>query len=845
MAEVCISGILCCLTLLLVILYNSRNSIAHIRTKRYQNFGCLAGVLRRPSFDDRLARGASPCGSEVSSIQSDSPDVARRALPPGPPDGSQNRPPQLTRLTVPGVQYSACSMSLQQLQHNAASAELTRRSAQLPQFVDTDLPQYRPSPIHMQRPEISRMTNTSPLPFAASWSTASQSQPGGLMVGPVASSNQSALISLPFVQQQLNLGQSAAVQTNAVNATMRFHGARVLPAEFDGSTAAAASARPEYAARQTQYKFFAPMAMQLTAAQRRAFMQMQPAAMCCVHQSVVVQQVFSRPLPRAVALAATVPTVCTVPPIRQQQQQQLERDRAGSWSNGAASAGNSEAILVNELLQPNSAGQLHALWTAQQPIVSRNNDKFHSPSTSTNSNSDTNDWECIDQRLPPPYPHLKLDMSTNEDNTTTSSEQAESVTDSGLGDGIGQADGFEILSSELQDTLVLHESENDAGSVEQADDWSLRTMVNNEADNNDKDSDTVTDGSEKCICHSPKPQRRPSAEEMDKRRPYLAMRHYPAAAFRFYMEQHYDNLIRQVKEREERRNKLERDMLELGIADDMKPQLRLLLQQKESNYNRLKRVKLNKGMFIRIQTLGVGAFGEVVLVQKRDTLQLFAMKILRWSEVVRRNQIAHVKAERDILAEADNDWVVKLYWSFRDDDCLYFILEYIPGGDLMGLLIKQEIFSEELARFYIAELVVAIENVHNLGFIHRDIKPDNILIDKQGHIKLTDFGLCTGFRPSHSSQAYKQSKLLAVTGNFVFRIFCGWFRAYLYGRLAVLCCAVVYGHAKQDSMLFNCADQSDGQETAAGRPLSMHQKAHSLVGTPNYIAPEVLEQTST
>jgi hypothetical protein len=655
----------------------------------------------------------------------------------------------------------------------------------LPQFVDTDLPQYRPSPIHMQRPELSRMMNTSPLPSYLS--TASQSQSGGLMVGHVASSNLSVLTSRPFIQQQLNHDLSAAVRTNNVSAATQFHGARALPAEFDGSIMAAASARPEYAARQTQYKFFAPMAMQLTAAQRHALMQMQPASMCCVRQSVVVQQVFSRPLPRPIALAATVPTACTVPPIRQQQQQ-LQRDRAGSWSNGAASAGNSEAMLVNELcqLQPSSAAQLHALWTAQQPMISRNNGKFHSPSTSTNSNSDTNDWECIDQRLPPSYPHLKLDISTNEDNTTTSSEQAESVTDSGLGDGIGQADGFEILSSELQDTLVLHESENDAGSVEQADDWSLRTMVNNEAGNNDNDSDTVTDSSEKCICHSPKPQRRPSAEEMDKRRPYLAMRHYPAAAFRFYMEQHYDNLIRQVKEREERRSKLERDMLELGIADDMKPQLRLLLQQKESNYNRLKRVKLNKDMFIRIQTLGVGAFGEVVLVQKRDTLQLFAMKILRWSEVVRRNQIAHVKAERDILAEADNDWVVKLYWSFRDDDCLYFILEYIPGGDLMGLLIKQEIFSEELARFYIAELVVAIENVHKLGFIHRDIKPDNILIDKQGHIKLTDFGLCTGFRPSHSSQAYKQSKLLAITRNseetyFVRNhIFCSCLRVYLY-----------------------------------------------------------------
>ena len=181
------------------------------------------------------------------------------------------------------------------------------------------------------------------------------------------------------------------------------------------------------------------------------------------------------------------------------------------------------------------------------------------------------------------------------------------------------------------------------------------------------------------------------------------------------------------------------------------------LSQKESNYIRLKRAKMDKSMFTKIKPIGVGAFGEVALVRKIDTNQFYAMKTLRKSDVLNRNQVAHVKAERDILAEADNEWVVKLYYSFQDKDNLYFVMDYIPGGDLMSLLIKFGIFKEPLARFYIAELTCAVESVHKMGFIHRDIKPDNILIDRDGHIKLTDFGLCTGFRWTHNSKYYQQN----------------------------------------------------------------------------------------
>uniref|UniRef100_A0A1B0GJS0 non-specific serine/threonine protein kinase n=1 Tax=Lutzomyia longipalpis TaxID=7200 RepID=A0A1B0GJS0_LUTLO len=312
--------------------------------------------------------------------------------------------------------------------------------------------------------------------------------------------------------------------------------------------------------------------------------------------------------------------------------------------------------------------------------------------------------------------------------------------------------------------------------------------------------------------HSPIPVRKNVSKEKEAERKEFRIRHYSPQAFKFFMEQHIENVLKSYKARLYRRNQLEREMLKMGLTTQSQTQMRKMLCQKESNYIRLKRAKMDKSMFLKIKDIGVGAFGEVSLVRKIDaTNHLYAMKTLRKADVLKRNQVAHVKAERDILAEADNDWVVKLYYSFQDEDNLYFVMDYIPGGDLMSLLIKKEIFEEPLARFYIAELTCAVESVHKMGFIHRDIKPDNILIDRDGHIKLTDFGLCTGFRWTHDSKYYQKN-----------------------GE-----------HARQDSM----EPWDDNGEVTRPSVLERRQRAHqrglahSLVGTPNYIAPEVLERS--
>uniref|UniRef100_A0A8C0LHT2 non-specific serine/threonine protein kinase n=1 Tax=Canis lupus dingo TaxID=286419 RepID=A0A8C0LHT2_CANLU len=315
----------------------------------------------------------------------------------------------------------------------------------------------------------------------------------------------------------------------------------------------------------------------------------------------------------------------------------------------------------------------------------------------------------------------------------------------------------------------------------------------------------------KQIQTSPVPVRKNSRDE-EKRESRI--KSYSPYAFKFFMEQHVENVIKTYQQKVNRRLQLEQEMAKAGLCEAEQEQMRKILYQKESNYNRLKRAKMDKSMFVKIKTLGIGAFGEVCLACKVDTHALYAMKTLRKKDVLNRNQVAHVKAERDILAEADNEWVVKLYYSFQDKDSLYFVMDYIPGGDMMSLLIRMEVFPEHLARFYIAELTLAIESVHKMGFIHRDIKPDNILIDLDGHIKLTDFGLCTGFRWTHNSKYYQKGS-----------------------------------HIRQDSMepsdlwddVSNCRC-GDRLKTLEQRARKQHQRclAHSLVGTPNYIAPEVL-----
>ncbi|XP_019436737.1 PREDICTED: probable serine/threonine protein kinase IREH1 isoform X1 [Lupinus angustifolius] len=142
-----------------------------------------------------------------------------------------------------------------------------------------------------------------------------------------------------------------------------------------------------------------------------------------------------------------------------------------------------------------------------------------------------------------------------------------------------------------------------------------------------------------------------------------------------------------------------------------------------------------------IKPISRGAFGRVFLAKKRTTGDLFAIKVLRKADMIRKNAVESILAERDILITVRNPFVVRFFYSFTCRDNLYLVMEYLNGGDLYSLLRNLGCLDEQVAHVYIAEVVLALEYLHSLRVVHRDLKPDNLLIAHDGHIKLTDFGL--------------------------------------------------------------------------------------------------------
>ncbi|KAL3129440.1 hypothetical protein CHM_2g1830 [Cryptosporidium hominis] len=157
---------------------------------------------------------------------------------------------------------------------------------------------------------------------------------------------------------------------------------------------------------------------------------------------------------------------------------------------------------------------------------------------------------------------------------------------------------------------------------------------------------------------------------------------------------------------------------------------------------RLLRKRVSIKDFKILSPIGAGAFGIIRLAECRNTGSIYALKQMRKSIIRTKNQLERIYNERALLAQNASDFVVKLFYTFQDDKHLYQVMEYLPGGDLMSYLIKYDKFSEEDTRFYMAQLVHAVDLVHQLGFVHRDVKPDNIVLDSKGHLKLLDFGLC-------------------------------------------------------------------------------------------------------
>ncbi|CAN4100289.1 unnamed protein product [Withania somnifera] len=198
-----------------------------------------------------------------------------------------------------------------------------------------------------------------------------------------------------------------------------------------------------------------------------------------------------------------------------------------------------------------------------------------------------------------------------------------------------------------------------------------------------------------------------------------------------------------------------------------------------------------------VKPISRGAFGRVFLAKKRTTGDLFAIKVLKKADMIRKNAVESILAERDILISVRNPFVVRFFYSFTCRENLYLVMEYLNGGDLYSLLRNLGCLDEEVVRVYIAEVVLALEYLHSLHVVHRDLKPDNLLIAHDGHIKLTDFGL---------------------------------------SKVGLINTTDLSGPAVSGTSMM----EDDESLPSASEHQQERRKKRSAVGTPDYLAPEIL-----
>ena len=260
------------------------------------------------------------------------------------------------------------------------------------------------------------------------------------------------------------------------------------------------------------------------------------------------------------------------------------------------------------------------------------------------------------------------------------------------------------------------------------------------------------------------------------------------------------------------------------------------------------------------KTLGRGSFGVVKLARRKNTIgndlsqprifcrsDVCAIKVIRKSDMLRNTQEAHIRAERDILVAASRSfWIVQLIESFQDRTNLYLAMEFMVGGDFLGLLIRWDRIEENYTRFYVAEMILCVQEAHRLGYIHRDVKPDNFLISASGHLKISDFGLAFDGHWSHDQGFYNHQRHsllerlgITIHGDETDR-----------EEMQLLSSCFKHGQMLNElgesSAVLRHSVASNNEVAGATKVLNwrnwhgMRNLARSVVGTSQYMAPEVI-----
>uniref|UniRef100_W5L6A5 non-specific serine/threonine protein kinase n=1 Tax=Astyanax mexicanus TaxID=7994 RepID=W5L6A5_ASTMX len=208
------------------------------------------------------------------------------------------------------------------------------------------------------------------------------------------------------------------------------------------------------------------------------------------------------------------------------------------------------------------------------------------------------------------------------------------------------------------------------------------------------------------------------------------------------------------------------------------------LQWAEPLVRQVRKTRIKRDDFNILKVIGRGTFSEVAVARMRSNRQVYALKIMNKWDMLKRGETACYQEEREVLLKGDRRWITELHYAFQDDNYLYLAMDYYVGGDLLTLLSKfGDRIPEGMGQFYLAEMVMAIDSIHKLGYVHRDIKPDNILLTADGHVRLGDFGSCLKLKDDglvHTSLAvgtpdYLSPEILhAVEGGGGYGKECDW-----------------------------------------------------------------------